>query len=88
MNQAILFPDMQYWHQASQSVVFPAQHVGALIECVVSISVLSKISGEAIENSQQALQVFAQWRFDLEELAETLIEDEEFNVQGQIEISE
>lgn len=27
MNQAILFPDMQYWHQASQSVVFPAQHV-------------------------------------------------------------
>ncbi|CAH8211132.1 MULTISPECIES: DUF1488 domain-containing protein [Vibrio] len=88
MNQAILFPDMQYWHQASQSVVFPAQHVGALIECVVSISVLSKISGEAIENSQQALQVFAQWRFDLEELAETLIEDEEFNVQGQVEISE
>ena len=88
MNQAILFPDMQHWHQASQSVVFPAQHVGALIECVVSISVLRKISGEAIENSQQALQVFAQWRFDLEELAETLIEDEEFNAQGQVEISE
>ncbi|WP_274681074.1 DUF1488 family protein [Vibrio aestuarianus] len=30
MNQAILFPDMQHWHQASQSVVFPAQHVGVI----------------------------------------------------------
>lgn len=86
MNQAILFPDRQTWHSASQSVLFPAQHAGALLECTVHKLVLSHLSGEMITNGEQAIQVFEQWRFDLEELAESLIEDEAFNLGGQIEI--
>ena len=31
MNQSILFPDMQSWDEASQSVNFAAQQSGALI---------------------------------------------------------
>jgi len=38
------------------------------------------------ELRKNPLEVFAQYRFDLEELAEALIEEEEFNPQGKIEV--
>lgn len=84
MNQSILFPDLQEWDSVLKVVRFPAQQAGALIECVVSLSELSKLAGKKIEESEQALKVFTEFRFDLEELAEELIEDEAFNEQGQI----
>lgn len=86
MNQSILFPDMQAWDDEQQAIVFPAQQSGALIECLISQVELERLSGQSIANSQQALEVFAQYRFDLEELAEALIEEEEFNPQGKIEV--
>ncbi|MDK9739188.1 DUF1488 family protein [Vibrio sp. D404a] len=85
MNQSILFPDIQTWDEENQSVVFPAQQSGALIECLVSLEQLAKLAGREVE-SDQALSVFNELRFDLEELAEELIEEEEFNSSGQIEI--
>jgi hypothetical protein len=85
MNQSILFPDIQTWDEESQSVVFPAQQSGALIECLITLEQLAKLVGREIE-SGQALSVFNELRFDLEELAEELIEEEEFNSSGQIEI--
>ena len=86
MNQSILFPDIQSWDEDKQAVLFSAQQAGALIQCLVSITGLEKLSGQTVENEQQALEVFSQYRFDLEELAEELIEDEEFNSQGWIEV--
>ena len=86
MNQSILFPDIQSWDEDKQAVLFSAQHAGALIQCLVSKTELEKLSGQTVENEQQALEVFFQYRFDLEELAEELIEDEEFNSQGWIEV--
>lgn len=86
MNQSILFPDRQEWHAELKAVTFPAQQSGALIECIVSVEELMKLSGMAIDSQQEALTAFASVRFDLEELAEELIEDEAFNQFGQIEV--
>lgn len=87
MNQSILFPDIQSWDEEKQTIVFPAQQSGALIQCLVNTAELEKLSGQQVEGEQQALTVFSQYRFDLEELAEELIEDEEFNSKGEIEIT-
>ncbi|EEX95150.1 hypothetical protein VIOR3934_06064 [Vibrio orientalis CIP 102891 = ATCC 33934] len=86
MNQSILFPDIQSWDEEKQAVLFSAQQSGALIQCLVDKQELEKLSGQVIGNAQQALEVFSQYRFDLEELAEELIEEEEFNSQGNIEV--
>ncbi|MBA5764118.1 DUF1488 domain-containing protein [Vibrio sp. 404] len=86
MNQSILFPDIQTWNEELNAVTFPAQQSGALIECVASVSYLSQLSEQAINGAQQALDVFEQNRFEIEEQAEQLIEDEEYNAQGMIEL--
>ncbi len=86
MNQSILFPDLQEWNEALQAVVFPAQQSGALIECVVSLSRLKQLSHRDDLTAEQALDCFSELRFDLEELAEEAIEDEEFNSLGQVEL--
>ncbi|RJX66689.1 DUF1488 domain-containing protein [Vibrio sinensis] len=87
MNQSILFPDIQSWDEELEAVVFPAQQSGALIECLVGQSVLEHLSGRSIMTPQQAVEVFEQYRFDIEELAEEQIEDEQFNASGQIVIT-
>ncbi|MGR5174420.1 DUF1488 domain-containing protein [Vibrio owensii] len=84
MNQSILFPDMQSWDEASQSVNFAAQQSGALIECYVTKQKLEKLSDSLIETEQVAIKVFTDYRFDLEEIAEELIEDEAFDEEGHI----
>ncbi|CAH1599688.1 Transcriptional regulator [Vibrio jasicida] len=84
MNQSILFPDMQSWDEASQSVNFAAQQSGALIECYVTKQKLAKLSGSLIETEQAAIKVFTDYRFDLEEIAEELIEEEAFSDEGHI----
>lgn len=86
MNQSILFPDVQTWDEGLQAVVFPAQQAGALIECVVTLAELSRLSAQPIDGEQQALAIFQTLRFDLEEIAEALIEEEDYNQRGQIEV--
>ncbi|ANQ18383.1 DUF1488 domain-containing protein [Vibrio natriegens] len=86
MNQSILFPDIQSWDESSQSIHFPAQQSGALIECYVTKQQLSKMSGLDIEDEQKAVEAFLALRFDLEEMAEELIEGEAFNEEGHIVI--
>lgn len=86
MNQSILFPDLQTWDELNRTMTFPAQQSGALIECIVSQEELEKLSGQSISDAQQAQDLFAQYRFELEELAEQLIEDEEFNADGKVEV--
>ncbi|MDD1827333.1 DUF1488 domain-containing protein [Photobacterium sp. ZSDE20] len=86
MNQSILFPDIQDWDEESQSIVFPAQQSGALIKCAVSVEELSRLAGKDIEEAEQALAVFSELRFDIEELAEELIEEEEYDSSNRIQI--
>ncbi|WJG21675.1 DUF1488 domain-containing protein [Vibrio furnissii] len=86
MNQSILFPDIQTWNEELQAVVFPAQQAGALIECVVSLVELSRLAAQPIDGEQQALAIFQTLRFDLEEIAEALIEEEDYNQRGQIDV--
>ncbi|EKC5523765.1 TPA: DUF1488 domain-containing protein [Vibrio parahaemolyticus] len=84
MNQSILFPDMQLWDEVSQSVNFAAQQSGALIECFVTKQKLEKLSGSELDTEQAVIAAFIDYRFDLEEIAEELIEDEAFNEEGHI----
>lgn len=88
MNQSILFPDRQHWDEERAAVCFPAQQAGALIECVVSQAVLESYAQQSITSCQHAIELFEQWRFDLEEQAESLIEDEMFNSRGEIELNQ
>ncbi|WP_394252476.1 DUF1488 domain-containing protein [Vibrio profundi] len=86
MNQSILFPDIQSWDEDKQAIVFPAQQFGALIECLISIEQLQQMSGQTIDNDRRAIEVFNELRFEIEELAEELIEEEEFDSSGFIHI--
>ncbi|PFG45658.1 uncharacterized protein DUF1488 [Vibrio sp. ES.051] len=86
MNQAILFPDLQSWDESSQSVNFPAQQAGALIECYVTKQKLATMNRSDVEGERQAMEAFLACRFDLEEIAEELIEDEAFDEEGHIVI--
>lgn len=45
-----------------------------------------KISGQSTVDSNNALDVFVQYRFDIEEIAESEIENDHYNEQGYIEI--
>jgi hypothetical protein len=90
MNQSIIFPDDQQWHSKEGYITFPAQSAGLLITCVISPEMLAKLSGQAIsadglnDTGKQALQLFAAYRFEVEELAEQLIDDECFDNQGRV----
>ncbi|MDN3608580.1 DUF1488 domain-containing protein [Vibrio ostreicida] len=86
MNQAILFADIQTWDEKRQSIRFPAQQSGGLVECFVSTLELEKLAGQKINTPQQALDLFSHHRFEIEELAEELIEAEAFNEQGYLEV--
>ena len=89
MNQSILFPDLQQWNSESQSMVFVAQSQGMNICCYISAIKLSKLAGlevSSITNEQQAVLIFEQCRFDIEDLAEELIEAEDFDELGHIQL--
>lgn len=86
MNQSILFPELQTWQEDKQQIVFIAQQSGLSIDCIITVASLSQLKGENIVGEEQALHIFSEYRFDIEELAEQLIEDEDFNHDGQIEI--
>jgi len=87
MNQSILFSDDLTVELDNQCVRFSAQQMGSLINCSVSFSWLEEESGESVCSQEKASEIFNQLRFDIEDTAEALIEDEEFNASGEIEIS-
>ncbi len=84
MNQSIIFTDLQSWDSEAEQVVFPAQVMGANINCRVSVAHLSNFAGRKIECESQALAVFDEYRFDIEEKMEELIEREAFDENGEI----
>ncbi len=99
MNQSILFSDIQSWDDERRGIRFSAQQSGMLIECFTPLTAIEKLSGKrilstktissikTIEEEQQALSLFTQYRFELEELAESMIEDEDYDSNGQIVVT-
>jgi len=85
MNQSIIFTDLVDWLPAEQQIKFIAQQHGLNIVCLAGLPLLTKLSGIPADETN-ALQLFEALRFDLEDMAELLIEDEAFDEQGQIRL--
>ena len=80
MNQAIQFPDREEWRTDISAVVFPALVHGMQLTCAISGEMLaSRFGGDTPE---QWLEIFQQHRWDLEEEAEGLIQDQQEDAQG------
>ncbi|WP_028116936.1 DUF1488 domain-containing protein [Ferrimonas senticii] len=84
MNQQILFNDRIEVDWSQQWIQFDAQWAGQVVPCLITIAQLAKLANCQIENIEQASAAFEQCRFDLEEQAELLIEEESFDPQGQV----
>ncbi|MCL1126994.1 DUF1488 family protein [Shewanella surugensis] len=91
MNQSVLFPDLQEWNAQVFCIDFPAQVQGANIECRVTLKTLLRISVSLLDRKDlevavKALALFDEYRFDIEEEIEVLIEQEAFDEQGRINL--
>lgn len=84
MNQSIIFPDIQQWDSEGRQVVFPAQVMGANINCRISVQTLTSLSGRHIEHRLEALAVFDEYRFDIEDKMEEFVALEAFDANGEI----
>lgn len=91
MNQSIIFSDNEYYNDQLQQVEFQAQCQGHLIRCIISWEALKKLSEQSNTlikaNQQLALMLFDSARFDIEDLAEALINQQAFNEHGEILIT-
>lgn len=95
MNQAIIFTDNEYYNTALSQIEFQAQSQGTLISCVISLADLKQLSEadelvtekslESKNNAQnQALAMFENARFDIEDIAEEMINQQAFSEDGKI----
>lgn len=84
MNQGILFPELSDWQPHEQRIHFPAQQMGALVDCYISRRRLEKMTGLSLAREEDILRAFESVRFDIEEMAEKLIEEQEFAEDGAI----
>ena len=74
MNQAIQFPDREEWDENKKCVCFPALVNGMQLTCAISGESLAyRFTGDTPE---QWLESFRQHRWDLEEEAENLIQEQ------------
>ncbi|WP_421153515.1 DUF1488 domain-containing protein [Aeromonas dhakensis] len=84
MNQGILFPELADWQPHEQRIHFSAQQMGALVDCYISRRRLEKMTGLSLAREEDILRAFESVRFDIEEMAEKLIEEQEFAEDGAI----
>ncbi|AXV63846.1 MULTISPECIES: DUF1488 domain-containing protein [Pseudoalteromonas] len=82
MNQAIQFIDRVEYKAQDKLLVFYAQVSGMMVECVIDTDKYD------FADQSGAINYFETHRFDYEELAEQLIEDEQYNSAGQIVLTE
>ncbi|MBV4368245.1 DUF1488 domain-containing protein [Erwinia sp. BNK-24-b] len=83
MNQAIQFPDREWWDESAGAVCFPALVNGFQMVCAVSgESLISRYGSD-----QTVLEFFHQHRWDLEEEAEEAIKAEREDAQGWVWLS-
>ncbi|WP_299573503.1 DUF1488 domain-containing protein [uncultured Shewanella sp.] len=86
MNQSIIFTDIVEWDQASKQLSLIVQVQGMSVTCIISLATLEKMASMNIQSEQQAIAAFELVRFDIEDLAEILIESESFDEQGLIHV--
>lgn len=86
MNQGILFPDLMEWQAHERRVRFPAQQMGSLIDCYISLRRLERMTGLTLTKEDDIVSAFENMRFDIEELAEKRIEEQGFAADGAIYI--
>ncbi|MCZ9235750.1 DUF1488 domain-containing protein [Escherichia albertii] len=80
MNQAIQFPDREEWNESKKCVCFPVLVNGMQLTCAITgESLANRFAGDTPE---QWLANFRQHRWDLEEEAESLIQDQSEDDQG------
>ncbi|MEV3807329.1 DUF1488 domain-containing protein [Aeromonas dhakensis] len=84
MNQGILFPELADWQPHEQRIHFPAQQMGALVDCYISRRRLEKMTGLSLAREEDILRAFESVRFDIEDMAEKLIEEQELAEDGAI----
>lgn len=81
MNQAIIFNDDVQYLSNENALQFSAMVAGSTVMCIVNMGCFSELSEET------PLSYFNKFKFDYEDLAEQLIEEERFNNEGQIIIT-
>ena len=91
MNQAIIFSDNEQYNINLQQVEFQAQSQGRLVSCVISFSYLQELNEITEVTSEQliniettALTLFDSARFDIEDLAEEMINQQAFSEDGKV----
>lgn len=83
MNQAIQFPDQEWWDEGCQAVCFTATVNGFTLICAINgEELLRRYPDEHI-----LLEAFRNNRWDLEEEAAHVIEEEQVNDQGWVWLS-
>ena len=82
MNQSVIFSDSCQWSAERSSVHFVAQQQGVTINCYIDLAVLRALSGTDVAQPLRAIEVFEQFRFDIEDKAQELIEREAVDEQG------
>ncbi len=84
MNQSIIFPELQSYNELEEHIEFSAQQNGALLYCIIGKDKLHQISQQQAQTESELLAIFEQYRFDIEELAEQLIDNDQFSEDGKI----
>ncbi|MCK5885410.1 DUF1488 family protein [Ferrimonas aestuarii] len=84
MNQQILFNDQFEIDMQQQWLRFNAMVSGQQVGCYISVPSLSHLAQSPLETELQIGQAFEKYRFDLEDEAETLIDEENYDAQGRI----
>ncbi|AZG71524.1 DUF1488 domain-containing protein [Shewanella livingstonensis] len=82
MNQSVIFSDQLFIE--TNKVRFIAQQQGMNINCFASFVIISELCDNQLVSKHNAGSLFEQCRFDLEDRAESLIEQEAFSDSGEI----
>ncbi|WP_279205271.1 DUF1488 domain-containing protein [Obesumbacterium proteus] len=85
MNQAIQFPDQEEWDANKKAVLFPATLNGFQICCAIYIEELKRMSED--RQNVDPLVLFRSLRWDLEDIAEYKILNEDYSDDGWVWIS-
>ncbi|WP_192459480.1 DUF1488 domain-containing protein [Musicola keenii] len=80
MNQTIHFPDRDEWDEASDSVIFPVLINGFQSQCVMYATGLKARYGG--ESAEQWIALFREHRWEIEELFERQILNEQDDETG------
>ncbi|UPW18470.1 DUF1488 domain-containing protein [Agarivorans sp. TSD2052] len=84
MNQTIIISDDQRWQAVNQRIEFSAQVMGAKVQCAVRKATLEHLVGLPLNNDDKMLEAYHSVQFDIEELLEQKLQQEDFEANGDI----